>query len=259
MKNLIIVLSLIGFLTACSPSQESQLIKINEFQQSEKTGTKEGLKELAILHKNYGLKYSDTEANNLLYAAGQYYFYENNLDEAKTLLTEYITRDDSTERFRNAAINLAILHGKATEFIKADDLISEVLEKNSPSSAQWQDIIKLYKNKVAEVKDLAPSDYERLTLAYTAVGRFKDATNSLDTAIANYPAYENRGDLIYRAGFIEWEYLKDTDAARVYYNRFLTDYPNDSKAAEVHEILNSGMLEMTDEAILEMLKGKSQQ
>ena len=63
------------------------------------------------------------------YTAGQYYFYENNLGEAQILLTEYITRDDSTDRFRNAAINLALVHTKATEFGKADDLISEVLEE----------------------------------------------------------------------------------------------------------------------------------
>jgi hypothetical protein len=36
----------------------------------------------------------------------------------------------------------------------------------------------------------------------------------------------------------------------------LNEYPNDDMAPEVQEILNSGMLEMTDEAILNMLKGK---
>jgi hypothetical protein len=36
----------------------------------------------------------------------------------------------------------------------------------------------------------------------------------------------------------------------------LNEYPNNEKASEVKEILNSGMLEMSDEAILNMLKGK---
>ena len=67
---------------------------------------------------------------------------------------------------------------------------------------------------------------------------------------------QNRKNLIYRAGFIAWEYLEDTDLAKKYYTQFLNEYPNDDKAPEVQEILNSGMLEMTDEAILNMLKGK---
>ena len=71
-----------------------------------------------------------------------------------------------------------------------------------------------------------------------------------------WPKFENRNNLIYRAGFIAWEYLKDINLAKKYYTQFLDEYPNDDKALEVKEILNSGMLEMSDEAILNMLKGK---
>ena len=70
------------------------------------------------------------------------------------------------------------------------------------------------------------------------------------------PKFKNRNNIIYRAGFIAWEYLEDTNLAKKYYTQFLEEYPNDEKAPEVEEILNSGMLEMTDEAILNMLKGK---
>jgi tetratricopeptide (TPR) repeat protein len=254
-KSLLLVFAVFT-LAACSKSQESMLAKIAEFEKSEKTGTKEGLAELAKMHKAYGLKYQDAQANDYLYAAGQYYYYENNTEEAKTLLNEYLTRDDSTERFRNAAVNLALLHGKAGEFTHADELISEVLDKDLPTAAQWQDIIELYNDKIA-AKNVAPKDYERLALAHTATGRFDEALISLDKAIKDYPTYEKRGDLIYRAGFIGWEYLKDTKVATSYYNQFLTEYPNDPKASEVKVILSSGMLSMSDEAILAMLKGKS--
>ena len=71
-----------------------------------------------------------------------------------------------------------------------------------------------------------------------------------------WPKFENRNNLIYRAGFIAWEYLQNTKLAEKYYTQFLNEYPNDDKAEEVREILNSGMLEMSDEAILNMLKGK---
>lgn len=250
---LILTLLILG----CSQNQESQLSEIQIFEKSEKTGTQEGLKELALLHKNYGLKYNDTEANNYLYAAAQYYFFENDTLESIPLLSEYIMRDDSSDRYRNAAINLAVMYSRITEYEKSQDLINEILDKNLPTPAQWQDIIKLYQDKIADAAiTLQPKDFENLTMGYTAVGRFNDAIKTLENAIMKWPKFENRKNLIYRAGFIAWEYLEDTDLAKKYYTQFLNEYPNDDKAPEVQEILNSGMLEMTDEAILNMLKGK---
>lgn len=257
MKNILPILLVASTMMACTDSKEAKLQKINELQQSDEMGTTEGLAELAELHKNYGMKYSDSEGNNYLYAAAQYFFYENKLGEAKPLLTEYISRDDSTERFRNAAINLAVLHSKETDFKTADDLISEVLEKDLPSPAQWQDIIKMYEDKISAAANITPQDHERLSLAYTAVGRFGDATTSLSTAINSFPDYEKRANLMYRAGFVCWEYAKDTEKAKSFYEAFLAEYPADPKADEVKEILSAGMLEMSDEAILEMLKGKA--
>ena len=256
--NKVIVYVLAAFaLVSCGQSQESMLAEIAAFENSEKTGTKEGLAELALLHKAYGIKYEDAQANDYLYAAAQYYYYEKNTAEAESLLTQYITRDDSTERFRNAAINLAILNGKAGKFTEADDLISEVLDKDLPTAAQWQDVIKLYEDKLKANKNIAPKDHERLALACTAVGRFEEALTALDQAIKDFPKYENRSDLIYRAGFIGWEYLKDSKVASAYYNQFLAEYPNASNAEEVKIILSKGMLTMSNEDILTMLKGKN--
>ena len=245
------------FIISCTKSQESLLAEIQAFEKSEKTGTQEGLKELALLHKNYGLKYSDSEANNYLYAAAQYYFYENDTSESINLLSEYITRDDSTDRYRNAAINLAIMYARKHEYDKSQDLIAEILDNNLPTPAQWQDIIKLYQDKIADATTISePKDFENLTMGYTAVGRFSDAVQTLNNAIVKWPKFENRNNLIYRAGFIAWEYLQDIKLAEKYYTQFLDEYPDDEKAGEVKEILNSGMLEMSDEAILNMLKGK---
>ena len=245
------------FIISCTKSQESLLAEIQAFEKSEKTGTQEGLEELSKLHKNYGLKYSDIEANNYLYAAAQYYYYENDTAESINLLSEYITRDDSSDRYRNAAINLAIMYARRHEYDKSQDLIAEILDNNLPTPAQWQDIIKLYQDKIADATTiLRPKDFENLTMGYTAVGRFSDAVRTLDNAIVKWPKFENRNNLIYRAGFIAWEYLQDTKLAEKYYTQFLNEYPDDDKAEEVREILNSGMLEMSDEAILNMLKGK---
>lgn len=258
MKNVTIynLLAIVVFFAACAKSQEDKLAEIREIEASEKAGTTEGLKEIAALHKAYGLEYEDAEANELLYAAGQYYFFEHEYEEAKPLLEEYLTRDDSSERYRNATVNLAILHGEQENYTEADKLISSLLDTDLPTAAQWQDIIKLYEDKVKAKADLSPSNYERLAMAYTAVGRFEKATNSLEIAIDDFPEYEKRANLLYRAGFIGWEYLKNPEVAQKFYNRFLEEYPNDPKADEVKQILSSGMLEMSDEDILNMLKGK---
>ena len=257
MKKILLILIAVSTMAACSKSKEDKLNTIYELQKSEAMGTTEGLAQLASLHKIYGMSYSDAEGNNFLYAAAQYYFYENKFDEAKPLLAEYIVRDDSTERFRNAAINLAVLLADQADFSSANDLISAVLKKDLPTSAQWHDIIKLYENKILAQADVIPNDHEKLSLAYTAVGRFSEATATLQTAIDDFPAYEKRANLMYRAGFVCWEYAKDMTAAQAFYEIFLAEYPNDPKAEEVKTILSSGMLEMSDEAILEMLKGET--
>lgn len=258
MKKTIILTIAILSLWACGPNQESQLEEIRTFEKSDKIGTDEGLKELAKMHKTYGMKYNDAEANNYLYAAAQYYFYEQNMEEAKELLNAYISRDDTSDRFQNAALNIAILYSKEKNYGAADDLVSEVLDQHLPTAAQWQEVITIYQNKIATGTNITPQNYEKLAMAYTAVGRFEEATQSLDSAITRFMDYPERANLIYRAGFIGWEYLKDIDVAKRYYNQFLEEYPNDEKASEVKQILTSGMLEMSDEDILNMLKGKAQ-
>ncbi|MBT8327136.1 MAG: hypothetical protein KJP21_05400 [Bacteroidia bacterium] len=229
---------------------------ITSLEQSEKRGTENGLKELASLHGKYGMKYNDSLANDYLYAAAQYYFYENNYDESKSMLFEYISRDDSTERFRNAALNLAQIQAKEGKYKQADELVSETLDKMLPTSAQWQDIIGLYADKISN-SESTPTDYERIALAYTATAQYNKALMNLDSAIAKFPEYEKRGDLMYRAGFIGWDFLNNKTIATNYYNQFLAAYPEDPKAAEVKKILSSGMLDMNDEQILEMLKGNA--
>ena len=254
-KTLLLVIISVS-LFSCMNKQEKLLNAITSLEQSEKRGTDEGLKELAALHAKYGMAYSDSVANDYLYAAGQYYFYENNLEESKALLFEYISRDDSTERFRNAALNLAQIQVKNKKYSQADELVSETLDKMLPTSAQWQDIIGLYTEKINNSEPI-PTDYERIALAYTATAQYHKALHHLDSAIQKFPTYEKRADLIYRAGFIGWEYLNDKEVATKYYNQFLTEYPEDPQADGVKEILSSGMLTMNNEQILEMLKGKA--
>ena len=256
MKNTILLVILSFSLFACMNKQEKLLKSITDLEQSDQRGTEEGLKKLAQLHGEYGMSYTDSAANDYLYAAAQYYYYEGNYDESKPMLFEYISRDDSSERFRNAALNLAQIQAKEQKYSQADELVSETLDKMLPTSAQWQDIILLYTNKIQNSEPI-PTDYERLALAYTATAQNNKALSHLDSAITKFPDYEKRADLIYRAGFIGWEYLNDKQTATKYYNQFLTEYPKDEKAKEVQNILNSGMLDMNNEQILEMLKGKA--
>lgn len=257
MKKHILLICTVALMASCSPSKEDLLEKINAMEQAENKATPEGLAELAEMHKNYGLKYKDAQANNYLYAAAQFYYYENDTINAEKLLSEYISRDDSTERYRNAILNLAIVHSKKQEHQKADELISEMLDQSPPTPAQWQDIRKMYEVKIAGGKEVKEKDYEQLALANTAVGRFPAAIQNLEIAAETFKDSENRPNIIYRAGFIAWEYLQDTERAKGFYTQFLAEYPNDKRTDEVKEILNAGMLEMTDEQILEMLKAKT--
>ena len=121
LKNLLYVMLVGLILFACEGKQAKLLSKIKAIENSEKIGTKEGLAELAKLHAEYGTSFNDSAANDYLYAAAQYYFYENNAEESERLLLAYLLRDDSTERFRNAAINLAKIHADEKEFGKAEN------------------------------------------------------------------------------------------------------------------------------------------
>ncbi|MEY2925513.1 MAG: Outer rane lipoprotein [Bacteroidota bacterium] len=257
MKYTIYALIVAVLFTACEGKQAKLLGKIKAIESSEKIGTKEGLAELAKLHAEYGTSFNDSAANDYLYAAAQYYFHEENKEESKRLLLAYLQRDDSTDRFRNAAINLAKLYADEKEFTKADDLISETLDKSLPTNMQWNDILSIYEAKVAQNKDIKPNDYERIALAYTATGNFEKALENLDLAINTFPNYEQKNDLLYRSGFTAWNYMKNADKAKQYYNLFLEQFPNDERAEEVKTILKDGMLEKSDEEILEILKAKA--
>jgi hypothetical protein len=98
------------------------------------------------------------------------------------------------------------MYSRTSQYEQSQDLINEILDKNLPTPAQWQDIIKLYQNKISDATIiLRPKDFENLTMGYTAVSRFGDAVRTLDNAIVKWPKFENRNNLVYRAGFIAWE------------------------------------------------------
>ncbi len=242
---------------ACKNNQEKLLDKINAIELEDKLGTPEGLAELAELHSEYGLKYHNEQANNFLYSAAHYYFYEGKKDRAKNLLFEYISRDDSTDRFRNSAINLSKLLSDEEKRNHADELISETIESQLPTSAQWQDIIAIYTAKIESKTDVRPTDYERLALAHTATGNFTAAISNLDSAILMFKDYEKRVDLMFRAGSIGWEYIDNKEIAKSYYNQIIKEYPNSPLVSDAHEILSKGMLYKTNEEILEMIKGQN--
>jgi tetratricopeptide (TPR) repeat protein len=242
-------------LFACTDQQTRLLEKIKDIEQSDKIGTEEGLDELAALHAKYGVKYDDETANGYLYAAGQYYYYDSNYSKSKDLLYRYISRDDSSKEFKNAAWNLALIEAQNQEYDKAEELVAEVLDKQVPSMKQWRYLIEAY----ATNQNLSQTAHEQLLSAHIATMQFEPAIDQLELILQKFPDAKNRADLLYRGGFIGWEYMNNKDVAEKYYNQLLEEYPNYEKAEEVKGILNSGMLSMSNAEILEMLKQKAQQ
>ncbi len=256
MKKYVIILLSIVLVSACTNPQEKLFRQIKNMEQSDTIGTPEGLAALAELHKEYGLKYEDSMANNYLYAAAMYYFFSKDKSSSKALFLEYITRGDSQERQRNAYYSLANIYGENQQYDSFDIMSDLLIDNHVPSPQQWRTLLNFYEAKIDGGKDIRSNDYERLSLAYTALGSFELALTSLDSAIAKFPSSDNRANLMYRAGFIAWDYLKDPQKAKNYYEAFINEYPNHELAAEAKNILESGMIEMSDEDILQMLKAK---
>lgn len=253
--NRLILITLALSLFACTDQKAKLLEKIKSVEQSDKMGTEEGLDELAKLHAKYGVKYEDETANGYLYAAGQYYYYDSNYSKSKDLLYRYISRDDSSKQFKNAAWNLALIEAKNKEFTKAEELVAEVLDKQAPTVKQWSYLIEAYSN------NNKPSQMarEQLLSANVATLNFAQSIDQLELILSEYPEANNRADLLYRGGFIGWEYMNNKDVAAKYYNQLLEEFPDYEKADEVRSILESGMLNMSNAEILEMLKKKAEQ
>lgn len=250
--NKYLVLCCLVIVSACTDKKTALFNEIKSLEQSEKINTDEGLMDLAALQAKYGLKYKDSLGNLYLYSAGQFYFHQNEFEQSKELLYEYIHRDDTSKLFKDAALNLATIESNQNNHITASELVNEVLSDQLPSKMQWVAIEEVYKAK----DSLTIADYENLVKAHIATGKFNDALKAIDKATTQNQDSEKRGDLLYRGGFIGWEYLEDAEIAEKYYSKFLSEYPNDEKAGEVKAILESGMLNMSDLEILEMLKRK---
>lgn len=256
MKNLIYILVLSLSLAACSSPQEKLFNQIKELEQSDTIATPEGLAALAKLHKEYGLKYNDSMANHYLYAAAMYYFYGKNRPESKPLFLTYISREDSGDRVRNSLFSLATIYNENQQFDSFELMADAVIKAYIPTNQQWSNLGAMYSYKINN-GTAAATDYERLSLSYTALGGYNEALNMLDSALIKFPDHPSRAKILYRAGFIAWDYLEDAERARIYYEPFLAEFPNDELAPQVKNILESGMLEMSNEDILEMLKAKN--
>lgn len=253
-KSFYLLLSLL--IIACIKPKEKLKKEMLAIQQSEEIGTKAGLDKLAALHQEYGLKYEDSLANYYLYAAAMYYFQSDTLDRGKSLFTEYFTRATDMETQKNARFAMARIYSSASEHDSMDLMISQALDLAALTPTQWNQMAEMYSKKLSE-DEARPQDLERLSLAHTAIGSYNIALEDLDRAISAFPDYDERAKLMYRAGFIAWEYAKDNQKARAYYQAFLDEYPEHELSDEVKDILSSGMLDMTDEEILDMLKAKS--
>lgn len=253
MKKLLLLVGLAVALSACTSKQERLSAAIAQLEQGDQMGDPDMLKELAELKAQYGMAYYDSAAAPYLYAAGLHFFQEKKYERSIEILYEYLERDDSSELFRNAGITLASALNEQGEFTKADEVVSEVLDQHLPTYGQWQMIITLYQ---AHLDEASLDQHDRLAMAYTATGSFQEALRVLELAISKFPDHEKRSDIVYRAGFVGWEYLQDEAIATKYYTLFLEDYPNDVRAAQVRNILDQGYLSMSNEQILEIIKGK---
>lgn len=257
MKRSYIIWLILLTLTACTGKQERLSTAIHKLEQSEDVGEPETLKELASLYAEYGMAFHDSIAARYLYSAATFYYQEKDSDKATDLYFEFLSRDDSSELFRNAAINLAELLSKEGDYTMANDLISEMLDKQIPSYQQWLTIAGIY-SPIVDTGGTV-NDYHRLEMAYTATGQFDRSIQTLEKGIERFPTDPRKADLIYRAGFIGWEYLNNKDVAEKYYQLFIDEFPDDPRASQAEQILSSGMLSMTDQEIVEMIKQKQNQ
>ncbi|MBR9861057.1 tetratricopeptide repeat protein [bacterium] len=260
MRTLYFLLITTLLFTACNSgsSKEDLFRDIKNLEQSDELGTPEGLAKLAKLHEEYGLEYKDSLANNFLYAAAMYHFYSGEKEKSESLFTTYIGRDDSSSMCRNAKVNLAVLYGKSQEYDKMDVMVDQVLKDYEPTNTQVNDMLKLYTEKIEKDINVDAEDYVKQSMCFTGLQLFDKAVEALSSAASRFPEYDKRANLLYRAGFISWEYQKNSEQAKAFYNQFLQEYPNHELAPEVQKILDSGMLEMSDEEILEMLKSQNQ-
>ena len=243
------------FLYACIDPQEKLFKQIKEIEKSEDVSSAESQSKLAELHKEYGLHYEDSLATQYLYASAYYFFYTaKNNSEAQALLTEFVSRSENAEQKKNAYLIMAQIDKVNAEYEIMSEDIQNAVELAAPTNTQWNEIRALFLAKIDANAHVEPQDYELLAKSQIALNNFSEALATLDNAIVQFPNFKDRSKLIYRAGFISWEYLKDSEKAKMYYSSFLENYPDDELAEEVKTILESGMLDMSDEDILEMLK-----
>lgn len=255
-KNIILF---VGFalLFACTDSKTKLFNQIKELEQSDSLGTTDGLNQLSALHAEYGMKYNDSLANQYLYSAAMFRYYSEEKQSAKALLVEYISRPDSSVQMRNSLFALADLYYAEGNLDSFEIISDELMDNYVPTPQQFSVLAKLFDDRITNAQDADVKDYERLSTSLTALGAHKMALVTIDTALAQFSKAPNRAKMIYRAGFIAWDYLQDPLLAEKYYNQFLLEFPEHELAAEVKDILESGKLRMTDEQILEMIRSKS--
>ena len=253
MKNYFVITLVAICTVACTNPKEKLFKEIKTLEQSDTMGTPEGLEMLAKLHKEYGLTYTDSLANNYLYSAAMFYFYSKDKAFSKPLFLEFIKRGDSSDRQRNSYFSLASIYSDEEQY-DSFELVTKILVKQYiPSTQQWSNLANMYARKM-ENSPTTVADYESLSLAYTAMGGYDLAVEALDSAMSKFPNSPSKADILYRAGFLAWDYLEDHERAKSYYNELIKLYPEHEMVPQTRKILESGMIEMSDDKILEMLK-----
>jgi outer membrane protein assembly factor BamD (BamD/ComL family) len=114
-------------------------------------------------------------------------------------------------------------------------------------------LISLYKNYCELYKDdtICADYFFRAAETSIQLGKYQQAIEFFGNT-QRFPVYRKVARALFMQGFIAENNLKDKNAAREYYNRFLIKFPNHKMASEVKMLIQS--LNLTDEMLIQNLK-----
>ncbi len=257
----IISIVLITAFAACTSKKDKLTKEIYALETSDSSSTPKGMNDLAELYYDYSKNFTkDSISEKYLFKGFMFKYILERWDDAIKYSDFYKKNYPVTENWHSINLKLADVYDKGKNNL--DSAVHYYLLAKGKARFSTDD----YRKASSALKKWANANTKsdkRAGILYNAA-IFSQTATEYDSAVrlyvevANqYPAYDKSPDALTAAGFICWNDLKKPEQGKIYYQKLIEKYPNDSLAKDAKIILNENIMGMSDLELAEYLMKKN--
>lgn len=256
MNKLIVFLAVSILLFACADKREKRIEAINLKKSTVDLRNQEDMKALADLQVNFYKDFKDDSLSDeyLFEAAMHRKNFDNNKDGLKEHFEVY-----PNSKFRGQVLYaLSDWHNKNDNIDKAIEYYELFSDSAELSQAEWKEMFQLYDKKASVTTDDSKAKWMvKSGNALMAMNEAKRASEKFEFVATNYANFERMDEVLFRLGFVHWNYLKDGKSSEKWFKKLVAQFPKSDLSKDASSILENRLMYLSDDEFMDFIRKKN--